>query len=200
LNGKLSYRAGRILGMTQDPLARFDAAAALAQRVVAAVRPDQLDDPTPCTGWTVRNVINHMVTGNLMFISIVAGGLPPDRSADHLGDDYLAAFRDAVRRLSGAFVEHDVLANRYRTPVGEGPGALLVSMRFNEMVVHSWDLARATGQSTDFDPDLVAASLASFQAAPVLPRGEGKPFQAEQPVPPDATVADRLAAFMGRAV
>jgi uncharacterized protein (TIGR03086 family) len=73
-------------------------------------------------------------------------------------------------------------------------------MRFNEMVVHSWDLAKATGQSTDLDPELAAASLASFRAVAFLPRGEGKMFQEAKPVPPDATPADRLAAFLGREV
>jgi uncharacterized protein (TIGR03086 family) len=186
--------------MTDDPLSRFEAAAAQAERVVAAVRVDQLADPTPCTAWTVRDVINHLTTGNLMFAAIVSDGPRPDRSADHLGDDHVAAFGDSVTRLSEAFAKHDVLANTYATPMGEGPGALLVSMRFNELMVHSWDVAKATGQSTDLDPELAEASLASFQAAPFLPRGEGKPFQESQPVPPDATAADRLAAFMGRRV
>jgi uncharacterized protein (TIGR03086 family) len=186
--------------MTDDPLARFEAAAAQADRVVAAVRPDQLGDPTPCTGWTVRDVINHLTTGNLLFAAIVSDGPRPDRSADHLGDDHLGAFRVSVTRLSEAFAKHDVLSGTYATPMGQGPGALLVSMRFNELMVHGWDIAKATGQSTDLDPELAEAALASFQAAPFLPRGEGKPFGEAKPAPPDATAADRLAAFLGREV
>jgi uncharacterized protein (TIGR03086 family) len=186
--------------MTENPLADFDAAAAQADRVVAAVRPEQLGDPTPCDPWTVRDLINHMTTGNLLCAAIVSDSPPPDRTADHLGADHLAAFRASVSQLSKAFAEHDVLSGTYATPMGEGPGALLVSMRFNEMVAHSWDLARATGQSTDLDRELAAASLASFQAAAFLPRGEGRPFQEAKPLPPDATPADRLAAFLGRAV
>jgi uncharacterized protein (TIGR03086 family) len=186
--------------MTHDPLADFEAAAAQAQRVVAAVRADQLGDPTPCTDWTVRDVINHMVTGNLLFAAIVADEPRPDRSADHLGSDHVAAFRDAVTRLSEAFTKHDVLSGTYPTPMGEGPGALLVGMRFNEMVVHAWDVARASGQSTTLDPELAARSLASFEAAPFIPRGEGKPFGDSKQPPPDAHPADRLAAYLGREV
>jgi uncharacterized protein (TIGR03086 family) len=186
--------------MTNDPLARFEAAAAQAERLVTAVRPDQLGDPTPCTGWTVRDVINHLVTGNLLFAAIVTDGPRPDRSSDHLGDDHVAAFRDSLTRLSEAFTKHDVLSGTYATPMGEGPGALLVSMRFNELVTHGWDLAKATGQLADLDEELAEASLASFQAAPFLPRGEGKPFGESKPVPGNASAADRLAAFMGRTV
>jgi uncharacterized protein (TIGR03086 family) len=185
---------------TDDPLAQFHAAAAQAQRVVATVRPDQLGDPTPCTGWTVRDVINHLTTGNLLFTAIVTDGPKPDRSRDHLGDDHVTAFRDSVTDLSEAFAKHDVLSGTYATPFGTGPGALLVHMRRNELVQHAWDIARATGQSTDLAPDLAAAALASFQAAPFMPRGEGKPFGETRQPPPDATAADRLAAFLGREV
>src|SRR5438552_18874372 len=96
--------------MTQDAIALFDAAAAQADRVVAAVRPDQLADPTPCTDWRVRDVINHLVTGNLLFAAIVADTDRPDRSRDHLGDDPLAAFRASVSQLAEAFAKHDVLS------------------------------------------------------------------------------------------
>jgi uncharacterized protein (TIGR03086 family) len=186
--------------MTSNPIATYEAAAAQADRVVAAVRAEQLGDPTPCSDWRVRDVINHLVTGNLLFAAIVADAPRPDRSADHLGDDPLAAFRDSVSQLSGTFAKHDVLSGTFATPVGEGPGALLVQMRLSELVVHGWDIAKATGQSTDFDPDLVAAARAGYEHAPVLPRGEGKPFRDEKAAPAGATDADRLAAFLGREV
>ena len=186
--------------MTQHPIALYEAAAAQADRVVAAVAADQLGDPTPCNDWRVRDVINHLVTGNLLFAAIVADTPRPDRSADHLGDDPLAAFRDSVARLSGTFAKHDVLSGTYATPIGEGPGALLVRMRLSELVVHAWDIAKATGQSTDFEPATVAAARSGYEQAPVLPRGEGKPFREEKPAPAGATDADRLAAFLGRTV
>ncbi|OLB77926.1 MAG: TIGR03086 family protein [Actinobacteria bacterium 13_2_20CM_2_71_6] len=186
--------------MTDNPIALFDAAVAHTDGVIAAVRPEQLADPSPCAGWTVRDVINHLVTGNLLFTAIVAGTPPPDRSRDHLGDDPVAAFRDSINGLSDAFAKHDVLSGTYATPIGEGSGTLLVHMRFNELMVHGWDVAKATGQSTDFDPDLVAAAMAGFEAVSFLPRGEGKPFGDARPTPADATAADRLAAFLGREV
>lgn len=185
--------------MTGSPLAQFDRAAAVADGVIAAVQPDQLGDPTPCTEWNVRQLINHVVTGNLSFVAIVAGSPPPDRSKDHLGDDPLGAFRQTVRDLRAAFEADGALARTYQTPLGEGPGALLVSMRTAEMTIHSWDIAKATGQSTDFDPELAEQVLRSVRPAFPADRG-GSPFRPEQPAPPDASAADRLAAFAGRAV
>ncbi len=184
--------------MTENPLAQFDRAAAVAEEVIAAVKPDQFDHPTPCTTWTVRQVINHIVTGNLFFASIVSGGPRPDRSRDHLGDDPVGAFREAVRHLRAAFAGEGVLARTYDTPIGPGPGPLLVRMRVNEMFVHAWDVAKATGQSTDLDPQLAEHCLAGFRAVPFIPRGEGTAFGVEQEPPAGATAADRLAAFVGR--
>jgi uncharacterized protein (TIGR03086 family) len=84
-------------------LSRYDRAAAVAAGIIAAVKPDQLDGPTPCADWTVRQVINHLVTGNLLFANIVRGTPPPDRGQDHLGDDPMRAFRDGVADLRAAF-------------------------------------------------------------------------------------------------
>jgi uncharacterized protein (TIGR03086 family) len=171
----------------------------VAEKAIAAVRPDQLDDPTPCTQWSVRQLINHLVTGNLTFVSMVAGTPPPDRSKDHLGEDPTGAFRETVGRLRTAFAADGALDRTYPTPFGPGPGTRIVTMRVIEMMTHSWDLAKATGQPTDLDPELAEYSLASFRAAGPIPRGGSSPFAAEQPLPAGASAADRLAAFLGRA-
>ncbi|HEX6497603.1 MAG TPA: TIGR03086 family metal-binding protein [Micromonosporaceae bacterium] len=186
--------------MADNPIPLFRSATAVADRVVAAVPVDQLDAPTPCADWRVHDVINHLVTGNLLAVSLITGDPPPDRSADHLGDQPLAALRDSLRRLDKAFTTDGVLTRRYRGPVGETPGSRLVWMRTAELAVHAWDIARATAQPTDLDQYLAEIVLATFRAGPALPRGDGAPFGVEQPAPPDATAADRLAAFLGRRV
>src|SRR5262249_48454444 len=188
--------------MSDDLLARYQRAATLVDVTVAAVRPDQFDDPTPCTEWTVRQLLNHIVTGNLIFVSLATGTPPPDRTVDHLGDDHVAALRASLDALGEAFGEPGFANREVTTPFGPGTGAMLIEMRCNEFTVHSWDVARATGQSTDLDPQLAEHSLASLRSSPVLARarGEGGPFGPEQPAPDGATAADRLAAFLGRRV
>jgi uncharacterized protein (TIGR03086 family) len=66
-----------------------------------------------------------------------------------------------------------------------------------EIAVHTWDLARATGQSTHLDPEVAERALA-FMSSGLTPENRGRAFEAEQPVADDAPVYHRLAAFAGR--
>ncbi len=182
-----------------DPLSRFDRAARVAGSVIRGITPEQLGDPTPCTEWTVRELINHLVTGNQFFVGMLTGGAPVDRGRDHLGDDPAGAFDGSTARLRAHFAAPDVLRRVVPTPFGEQPASMLVGMRVNEMMIHSWDLARATGQSTDLDPELAEVGIGAFRAMRAAGRG-GTMFRAEQPVPEGATAADRLAATAGRTV
>ena len=164
-----------------------------------ALTPDQLGTPSKCAEWDVRGVLNHLVTGGLMAVSLVRGGPPPDRQADHLGDRPVETFEAALDDVRAALSEPGELENRYPTPLGEQPGSFVVTMRVNELIVHSWDIAAATGQSTDIAPLLATEALAMWRAR--LGDGErppGMPFDAPQPVPEGATPADELAAYLGR--
>ena len=184
-----------------DPLDDLDRATATAERIVAGIGPGQWGDPTPCTGLDVRALVNHLVSGNLLFAALVTGTPPPDRGADHLGDDPLVAFHTATAKLKDAFAAPGALDKVYTAPFGTGPGVALVRVRILEHLAHGWDLARATGQPADFPDDLAERALAA--ARPQLasrPAGPNAPFAPEVPVPADAPAIDRLAGFLGRAV
>jgi len=183
-----------------SPLDRFDRAAALATRVVDAITADQYDLPSPCAEWTVRGVLNHMVTGNLMAEAIVAGVAHPDRSVDRLGDDPRGVFAASLASTRAALATPGLMERMVATPRGEAPGVALVHMRVAELVVHGWDLAKATGQSTDLDPELAADALAAWRERFGDRPRTTLPFGEPQPVPDDATAADKLAAFLGRTV
>jgi uncharacterized protein (TIGR03086 family) len=185
-------------GMDDKPFHDFDRTTEAFERLIAGIRPDQWDDPTPCSQWNVRRLVNHVVGGTLMFISVVTGAPPPDRSLDHLGDDPAATFRACVSRLRAALADDEAYAATYTGPLGPGTGAQMLDLRVHEMVVHGWDLARATGQAMAID-DIAERSLATLRAVPI-PRGEGRPFEPEREVLADAPAADRLAAYLGRAV
>jgi uncharacterized protein (TIGR03086 family) len=179
------------------PLDRFDRAAATAGTVVDSVRADQYGDPTPCTEWTVRQLLNHLVGGNKMFTARLTGGPDVDRAADHVGPDHVASFHASVADLRTAFAADGALDGMYPGPFGEAPGHTLARMRVNELMVHAWDLARATGQSTDLDPELAAECLEDMRR--LQEAGRGAPmFAPAQAYPEDATVADQLAAIAGR--
>jgi uncharacterized protein (TIGR03083 family) len=80
-------------------LADLERALTAAQAVVGGIQPSQWTLPTPCTELDVREVLNHLVSGNLLFAAIVRGEPLPDRDADQLGGDPPAAFQRAAKEL-----------------------------------------------------------------------------------------------------
>lgn len=188
--------------MTSDDLERAVRAAAA---VLARVEPGQLDDPTPCTAWPVRELINHLVGGSVFYATAIASGevgndgSPPP---DFASGDFVGAYADGAAKLSAALRAPDAPPQHVTVPFGEFAGAEFLGIATTDTLTHAWDLAKATGQSTDLDPDLATRVLASARdLVPDAWRGdEPLPFRPERPAPDGATAADRLAAFLGRSV
>lgn len=155
--------------------------------VLAAVHSDQLSDPTPCEDWNVEQLIRHLLATPRNFIEMTTGG-EPDWSAEPppVPPDWTAAFRSAADDLIHVWHEKEA--------EGDTGGA---DWQTAEFAVHTWDLARATGQSTDLDPEVAERGLA-FMSASLKPEMRGGVFGAEVAVPDDASVYERLAAFAGR--
>ena len=189
-------------GMTDpDVLTDLDRALTATGAIVAGVRDDQWTAPTPCPELDARGVLNHLVRGNLLFVAIIRDRPRPVPGADHLGNDPLAAFRQAAAELQAAFAEPGVLESVYTAPFGTAPGARLAHVRVVELLAHGWDLARATGQPAGYPDDVAERALAGARRAlTTRPQGPGAPFAAEVPVPPGAPAVDRLAGFLGRPV
>lgn len=165
--------------------------------LVAAVRPEDLALPTPCAGWSVRQLLDHMVWENLMATSIAEDAPRDDHTADHLGDDHRAAFDDSVRAALAAFTGSGMLRRTYGPY--EAPGAMIVQQVVVELLAHGWDLARATGAPTGLAPEAAEETLAAaHRIYGAAPRTEGSSFAPERPAPPGASATDRLAAFLGR--
>jgi uncharacterized protein (TIGR03086 family) len=184
-----------------DIVADLERAVAAVQPLADHATPERLADPTPCEGWDIRTLLNHIVTGNVWFAGIVTGDPPPDRTQDHLGDNPAAAYRNSGQAMAAAFRRPEVMGTIYPSPIGDVPGSVLVHMRINETLVHGWDLARALGAPADLPADLVEHTLAMWrERIGDSLRQPGGPFGPQQPVSDDAPAADRLAAFLGRKV
>ena len=168
--------------------------------VITGVRSDQWSNPTPCPEWNVRTLVNHLVGGNQMFAAILRGEPPPQGNVDHLGDDPVAAHRKAGAALQAAFSQPAIFERVFRVPAGTVPGAVALHLRITELLVHGWDLARATGQRPDFDPEAVQAGLQFAQANMTGERTGEFPFAPVVEAAPAAPEVDKLAAFMGRQV
>jgi len=175
--------------------------------VLARVKTDQLDDPTPCASWKVRDLINHVVGGTTFFAVAAETGTAPTGGGDDAPDvaagDYNAAFAEGSKRAVAAFRAEGAMEKTMALPFGELPGAVFVNIAATDAFAHGWDLARATGQDTNLDPDLAAALLANARNfLPDAMRGpDGQaPFGPRVDVPESAPPADQLAGFLGRRV
>ena len=188
-------------GQGVDVVALHGRAVDTMRRVIDRVRPDQLGAATPCSEWDVRALLNHVVGGNRMAVALLAGEAPPDRNADHLGDDPQGAFGETAAVAEAALRAEGALERTVRMHFGEVPARMLVGLRFADLTVHAWDLAKATGQPTELDPELCEIALRMARARlDGMPRPPGGPVGPEVPVPAEAPACDRLAGFMGRTV
>jgi uncharacterized protein (TIGR03086 family) len=190
---------------TSAPLEQLRTALTATGGLVAAVAPGQWTAPTPCSDWTVRDLVDHVVFGNRLFAAVLGGEpMPPmpevlrRQAEDHLGDDAAAAYDAAADELLTACAAEGALDQLVRVPIGEVPGALALHLRVVEALVHGWDLARATGTRLEVPAELVEGELAFTRARlGDLPPGR-TPFGPAQPVADDASPLDRLAAALGR--
>lgn len=188
--------------MTPASPIMLDLALAEFERLLAGVPADGWDGSTPCAEWTVRQLANHVVTGSTMFADILNGTEfdPAIRGTDLLGDDPAAAAHTAGQALLAAFDRDGVLEQMFTVPFGTVPGVMVQHARLIEVLVHSWDLATATGQTARFPSDLVEQELRFTQhGLSNAPAGDS-PFEPPQPIAEDAPLLDQLAAVLGRRV
>jgi uncharacterized protein (TIGR03086 family) len=171
-------------------------------RIVSGVKPDQFGQPTPCSEWDVRGLLNHTVGGLRMFDMAARGQTidPASFGQDLLGDDPTAAYDRAAADLQEAFAAPGVLEQIHRLPFGDMPGAFVLGIATVEAFQHGWDLARATGQQVEFDPEVSEAVMAVAQMMPADQVRQPNVFGPEAACPAGAPLHDRVAAFLGRSV
>src|SRR5215210_1764015 len=169
--------------------------------VLRNVTPEPLALPTINHEWDVRALINHVVLGCAWEAELVQTGNAPRPHGDLIGDRApLDAYTTSAKAMLASFAAPGALEQTVTMPAAEISVAELASFRIVDLVSHAWDLARATGQSTDIAPDLyeVALSIARHR----LNRWDRAltPFKDEVPAPIGASAADRLAAYLGKQV
>lgn len=189
--------------MTAMPDPRQMYARALEQTglIIGKVRPTQLSDPTPCTEFDVRSRLSHMVGGQTgLHVGEGGNALDVPARADDVPDDgWPDAFRRASARARAAWTDDARLDELVSVPWGKVPGRGALTGYVQEVLMHGWDLAAATGQETELDPELAEFALAfARQVLPDQPRGGEVPFAAVVPAPEGAGPYARLAAWLGR--
>lgn len=171
-------------------------------RRVDAVDDEQLDDPVPCClDWDVRGLVTH-VTEEALWTPPLLAGEPPERTQARLEDemsrdDPRAVWTRAAPRAIQAVEEPDALDGTVQTSAGKTDAREFLAEVFADTLIHTWDLANATGSDDRLDPDAVEACAEWFATREDEWRRRGSIGEPAD-VPPDADAQTRLLARFGR--
>jgi uncharacterized protein (TIGR03086 family) len=186
--------------MTAEGLER---AWVVSRAVVANVTPDHLHDATPCASWDVHALLNHMIAVACFSEEWFTKGKVEQEERDYASEDYLATFDANIATGLAAIRAPGGLDGEVSLSFGSLPREVWLGMITTDSFIHAWDLAKATGQPTDIEPDL-AAELLEQSRMFIQPQFRGAdgvmPFGPEQQAPAGASKADELGAFLGRTV
>ncbi len=162
----------------------------------AAITPDQWSIPTPCTEWTVRDLVAHVV-GTHRGVRATLGG--EAEKVDSEGD-LVEAFTDARASIESALADPEQSATAIGGMFGEQPFESLVGrLLCSDTLVHTWDLARATGQDEQLDPVAVERCIEFLTPIGEAIRRPGG-FASEITPPEGSDDQTRLLNFCGRAI
>lgn len=179
----------------------YERAVEATRPVVHGTRPDQLGSTTPCPRWDVRKLLNHLIGGAALIAAADAGETvdysnPPDfTSEDHAGE-----FDRNTKAAIEIFRAPGAMERTFELPWGQTPGNAALGLLLSDMVVHGWDLARATGQEFRVDDD-IAEAIYGMTTSMMEPRGgfpRGDNFAPPVDVADDAPAKDRMLAYLGR--
>lgn len=177
-----------------DPAQRHRTiAAAFTERVLGTA---DWDAPAPVAGWTARDVVGHL-TGWLA--GFLAGGAGIELAGRPVADDPVAAWQVHVEAVQALLDDPATPAAVLRNPhVGEVPLDTAIDRFYtSDVFMHTWDLARATGQDDRLDPATCAELLAGMLPLDAVLRASGQ-YGPRVPVPDTADVQTRLLGFIGR--
>jgi uncharacterized protein (TIGR03086 family) len=176
-------------------------------RLVNAVRDDQLGDPTPCPKYTLGDLLQH-VRGLVEAFTVAGrkeqptGGSqpPPQGDASLLPADWREQITDWLGQLVDAWSEPAAWEGTAWIAGFEAPASAVGLTAANELVVHGWDVARASGQEILLDEAALAPSreFVAMMSGPGSVEARGDAFGPALPVPDGATTLDEVVAGNGR--
>ena len=144
---------------------------------VHAVAPDRWDAPTPCTDWSVRDVVNHIVAEHLWVPHLLCGETLEqvgDRyDGDVLGDDPVGAWDRASAEASAAWRGLPSDDELVHLSFGLTPAREYAEQMLLDLTVHGWDLARGAGLEDRMDPAAARHVLAAARERTDALRGSG---------------------------
>jgi uncharacterized protein (TIGR03086 family) len=183
----------------------FEPATRELAQLVAGVRDDQLADPTPCADTSVAALLDHVAGLGLAFTAAArkdvppGGSTPPVADAANLVPDWREVIPQRLESLARAWQVEDAWTGETEVGGVRLPAPACAMFALDELVVHAWDIATATGRSLDPHPELLAANL-EFVRAATAEHPDGTPglFGPRIVLPDGAAPLDQLVALTGR--
>lgn len=173
--------------------------------LVAGVRDDQLTAPTPCADTSLGGLLDH-IDGLALAFTAAATKTPldgesrgPTADASRLAPGWRTRIPERLAALASAWREETAWTGMTRAGGLDLPGEVAGVVALDEIVVHGWDIAAASGQSFSSEPRLLEA-VYGFVHSAVAENPQGTPglFGPPVPVPGDAPLLDRLLGLAGR--
>jgi uncharacterized protein (TIGR03086 family) len=185
---------------------RYQVRADAFERRTAAVQPDQWSNPSPCEEWTARDVVGHIVDMHAAMLRPLGRELP---SAPSIQEDPLGALRAARVEVEAVLADPALAGTEVDTPGGRMTAEQHIDQVVSaDMIIHGWDLARATGQDDAIDPADVEMMFTGLRSMPApaleMMRTPGAfgpgivVWGPEVKVPEEAPDQDRLLGMVGR--
>ncbi|GHB06347.1 TIGR03086 family metal-binding protein [Streptomyces tendae] len=193
--------------MTQEPTtATLDLGpqTRILARLADGVRDDRLADPTPCPDLAVRNLLGHLTGLAVAFRDAARKDLgpttdtSPEASVPDVGPGWREELAKVLGELADAWREPDAWTGMTRAGGIDLPGAVAGAVVADELVIHGWDLARATGQEYVPDPAALQAAYGLLAAAAEESDRDAGMFGTVVPVPADAPLLERAVGLSGR--
>jgi uncharacterized protein (TIGR03086 family) len=172
-----------------------------ARRSMAGIGADQWELISDCDDWTVRELVNHVVTGNY-WAAELGSGLTIEQVGDRLdgdvlGTDPLRAYDDSALVAAAVFRAPGAMERPCAVSYGPVPGSVYCGHRFLDVLVHGWDVAISTGQDTTLDVDLVEACLEVIEPQIDMLVSSGA-FGTRIDVPEGSSSQTKLLGLLGR--
>lgn len=176
---------------------RFRDLAAKFSARVDAVPDNRWESPSPCVGWTTREVVGHMVGNCSQFLGMIQREVPPGPSVE---DDPRGALANGLDTIQAALEDPAIATTEFEGFMGKSTFEQMVArFGFVDLTVHSWDVARAAGGDEKLDPADVHDLFEKVKPMDEMMRSPGV-CGPKVEVPPDADEQTQFLAFMGRKV
>jgi uncharacterized protein (TIGR03086 family) len=177
----------------EDADTRYERVARGFSATLDGVRADQWHDPTPCTDWDVDGLVRHVINTHRRVLGNVRGP-----AEEYTGDDLAAAWSAVRDDVLTVLADPELAATPTRGIGGEQPfSSLIAGLLSIDTLCHNWDLARATNQHEQLDPEAVSFAHATLEGvgdAIRVPGGFASALECDD----DADAQRRFLRFTGR--